>query len=310
MERAYFLGLRLRNIYDLIITDVKHYYKLQEIKFEPRWFPLIFLLRDGSVLSITEIARELGQSHVAIVQLTNVLEKRGLISTKKDLNDNRRRLIYLSAKGKETVKKLTPVWDHILDATRSLLDENAPHFLEQLSKLEEALVEESLLERINRSAQNSLFSIVNYEDKYQDDLHSLNEQWLVKYFGTMEQSDRDMLSNPHKILDEGGEIFLARNKEGVIGTCCLISHDGSTMELAKLAVHESQHHKGIGSALVEKAINRAKALNAEKLILYTSPLLVAANNLYHLKGFVQVENDQPGKYERESIKMQKDLVTG
>lgn len=310
MKRAYFLGLRLRNIYDLIITDVKQYYKLQETKFEPRWFPLIFLLRDQSVLSVTEIARELGQSHVAIVQLSTVLEKKGLICTKKDRNDNRRRLIYLSPKGKETVEKLTPVWDHILDATRSLLDENAPHFLDELSKLEQALIAESLFERIKKSAHKSSFSIIDFEDKYRADFQRLNEQWLLKYFGTIEQSDRDILTNPQKILDQAGEIFFALNKETITGTFCLIRHNNETLELAKLAVHEDFHHQGIGSALVDKAISRAKVLKAEKLILYTSPLLVAANNLYHLKGFIQVENDQPGKYKRESIKMQKVLING
>ncbi|HSI71239.1 MAG TPA: bifunctional helix-turn-helix transcriptional regulator/GNAT family N-acetyltransferase [Gillisia sp.] len=310
MERAYFLGLRLRNIYDLIITDVKQYYNLQEIKFEPRWFPLIFLLRDGSVLSVTEIAREIGQSHVAIVQLAAILEKKGLISTKKDHKDNRRRLLYLSPKGKETVERLTPVWDHILDATRSLLDENAPDFLNQLSKLEEALIAESLLDRINKSAHKNIFSIIGYEDKYRGDFQRLNEQWLEKYFGKIEQSDIDLLTNPQKILDQGGEIFFARNRETITGTFCLIKYNRDSMELAKLAVHEGYRHKGIGGALVEKAISRARALKAKKLVLYTSPLLVAANNLYHLKGFTQIENDEPGKYIRQSIKMQKNLIEG
>jgi DNA-binding MarR family transcriptional regulator/N-acetylglutamate synthase-like GNAT family acetyltransferase len=307
MEKSYFLGLRLRNIYDLIITDVKHYYKFQEVDFEPRWFPIIILLRDKSEMSVTEIANELGQSHVAIVQLSTILEKKGLISTKKDRNDNRRRLLSLSAKGKETVEKLSPVWDHILDATRSLLEENSPIFLEQLSKLEQALKEESLFERIQKSADSSEFSIIPFEDKYRKDFQKINEQWLIKYFDSIEQSDMDMLAHPQNILDRGGEIFLARSKETITGAFCLIRHSDKTLELAKLAVHENHQQKGIGGALVEKAIGRAKALKAEKLILYTSPLLVLANNLYHYKGFVQVENDQPLKYKRESIKMQMSL---
>jgi DNA-binding MarR family transcriptional regulator/N-acetylglutamate synthase-like GNAT family acetyltransferase len=307
MEKSYFLGLRLRNIYDLIITDVKHYYKLQEVNFEPRWFPIIILLRDKSEMSVTEIANELGQSHVAIVQLSNILEKKGLISAKKDRNDNRRRLLYLSPKGKDTVEKLTPVWNHILEATRTLLEENCPQFLDQLSKLEQALKEESLFERIKKSAESSEFSIIPFEDKYQKDFQSLNEQWLIKYFGTAEQNDITMLTQPQTLLAQSGEIFLARSKETITGAFCLIKHNAKTMELAKLAVHEDHQQKGIGRALVDKAINRAKARKAEKLILYTSPLLVPANNLYHLKGFVQVENDQPLKHKRESIKMQMSL---
>jgi DNA-binding MarR family transcriptional regulator/ribosomal protein S18 acetylase RimI-like enzyme len=307
MERAYFLGLRLRNVYDLLIRDVKQYYKLQESDFEPRWFPLIVLLSDRTSMSVTEIARELGQSHVAIVQLSAILEKKGLISTKKDRKDIRRRLLCLSPQGKETVEKLTPVWEHILEATRSLLDENAPEFLSQLSLLEQALNDESLLERIQRISGNKEFSIVPYDEKYREDFFKLNEQWLLKYFGNTEQIDMEMLTNPRKILDQGGEIYFSRSKDITTGTFCLVKHSDKVLELAKLAVHENHRRKGIGSALVEKAIIRAKASKADKLILYTSPQLVAANNLYYRKGFIQVENDQPEQYKRETIKMQLSL---
>jgi DNA-binding MarR family transcriptional regulator/N-acetylglutamate synthase-like GNAT family acetyltransferase len=308
MEKAYFLGQRLRNLYDLIIKDVKHYYKLQESDFEPRWFPLIVLLRDRTSMSVTEIARELGQSHVAIVQLSAILEKKGLIDTKKDLNDIRRRLIWLSPKGKETVEKLTPVWEQIIQATKVLLDENAPEFLTQLSMLEQALHAESLLERIEKLSGNKGFSIIAFEDQYREDFVRINMQWLMKYFGNTEPGDVEMLTNPQKILDQEGEIYLSCSNGMISGTFCLINHNNSVLELAKLAVHEDYRRKGIGSALVEKAISRARERKAEKLILFTSPMLVVANNLYHRKGFIQVENDQPEHYKRETIKMEMEIT--
>jgi DNA-binding MarR family transcriptional regulator/N-acetylglutamate synthase-like GNAT family acetyltransferase len=307
MERAYFLGLRLRNVYDLLIRDVKQYYKLQESDFEPRWFPLIVLLDGRGAMSVTEIARELGQSHVAIVQLSAILEKKGLICTKRDRNDIRRRLLRLSPQGIETIAKLTPVWGHILDATRVLLEENAPEFLNQLLKLEQALNDESLLERIQKIAGNSHFSIVPFQDKYQEDFFRLNEQWLIKYFGKAEKYDLEMLANPGIILDQEGEIYFSRSRDIITGTFSLIKRSNKVLELAKLAVHEDYRRQGIGSALVEKAISRAKECRAERLILFTSPLLVAANNLYHRKGFIQVENDHPDLYRRETIKMQINL---
>jgi DNA-binding MarR family transcriptional regulator/GNAT superfamily N-acetyltransferase len=307
MDRAYFLGLRLRNLYDLLIRDVKQYYKLKEFDFEPRWFPMIVLLSDRPSMTVTEIARELGQSHVAIVQLSAILEKKGLICAKKDRNDIRRRLLLLSPKGKETVGKLNPVWEHILETTRSLLDENAPDFLHQLTKLEKALNEESLLERIQRTESNAGFSIVPFHKKYQEQFYKLNEQWLIRYFGNAEQKDLELLANPQKIIDQNGEIYFSQNQDIITGTFCLVKHSDKVLELCKLAVHKDHHRKGIGSALVEKAISRAKSRKADKLILYTSPLLVAANNLYHKKGFIQVENDQPQLYSRETIKMQMSL---
>lgn len=112
-----------------------------------------------------------------------------------------------------------------------------------------------------------------------------------------------------KILDHGGEIYFSHNRGLITGTFCLVKHSNKVLELGKLAVHEDHRRKGIGTALVEKAISRAKKRKADKLILYTSPLLVAANNLYHRNGFIQVENDQPLQYRRETIKMQMSLTS-
>jgi DNA-binding MarR family transcriptional regulator/N-acetylglutamate synthase-like GNAT family acetyltransferase len=299
MDRTYFLGLRIRNLHDRLIRDVKQYYKLKEFDFEPRWFPMIALLIDRPSMTVTEIARELGQSHVAIVQLSAILERKGLVCTKKDRNDIRRRPLSLSPKGKEMVEKLNPVWELILEATRSLLEENAPDFLSQLTKLEQALDAESLLERIQKIESNAGFSIVPFHEKYQEEFYKLNEQWLIRYFGDTELKDLEMLTNPQKILDQGGEIYFSQSKDIITGTFCLVKHGNNVLELGKLAVHKDHRRKGIGSALVDKAISRARTLRADKLILYTSPLLVAANNLYHRKGFIQVENDQLQQSRRE-----------
>jgi GNAT superfamily N-acetyltransferase len=68
----------------------------------------------------------------------------------------------------------------------------------------------------------------------------------------------------------------------------------------------------VGRALVLAAIQRARALGADSLILATSPLLEAANQLYRSVGFVPAPADVfgPMPYIRHSIVMEMDLAAG
>jgi predicted N-acetyltransferase YhbS len=61
-----------------------------------------------------------------------------------------------------------------------------------------------------------------------------------------------MLSNPDKILDQGGEIYFSQNQNLVTGTFCLVKHSNNVLELGKFAVHKVHRRKGIGSAPVNK----------------------------------------------------------
>jgi GNAT superfamily N-acetyltransferase len=69
-----------------------------------------------------------------------------------------------------------------------------------------------------------------------------------------------------------------------------------------MAVDERFRGQKIGLALSEAAIEKARALGAKKIILYSSTKLVPAINLYRKLGFVEVPVDGP--YKRSDIKMQ------
>jgi MarR family transcriptional regulator, organic hydroperoxide resistance regulator len=73
------LATRLRRLYETLGQGVASAFREAGIGFEPRWFGLIALLRSGASVEISEAAAALGQSHVAVAQVTNVLEKRGLV---------------------------------------------------------------------------------------------------------------------------------------------------------------------------------------------------------------------------------------
>ncbi|UCD57275.1 MAG: MarR family transcriptional regulator, partial [Candidatus Hydrogenedentota bacterium] len=100
------LGSRLKRLTIRMNKDISLIYRKLGIEFEARWFPVAYLLRTQSPLSISEIAVALNYSHTAIKNFVNEMVKKGLIETTRDTRDGRRRIIRLSNKGCKTVDQL------------------------------------------------------------------------------------------------------------------------------------------------------------------------------------------------------------
>lgn len=149
--------------------------------------------------------------------------------------------------------------------------------------------------------------IIPFSDELQDDIKTLNYEWLEKYF-RIEEGDRISLSNPKKeIIDKGGFIFYAKREGEIVGTASLLKKSGSVFELGKMAVSGKAQGHGIGTALLEHCIRFAEEQSIEKLILYSNTKLKSAIHLYKKYGFREVPLE-PGLYERADIKMEKILI--
>ncbi len=85
--------------------------------------------------------------------------------------------------------------------------------------------------------------IVENQKKYLADFVRLNEKWISNYF-EIEDIDRELASNPQKIIENGGYIFTLVLDNHVIGVCALFNEGNGVYELARMAV--SQKHQGNG----------------------------------------------------------------
>ena len=151
-----------------------------------------------------------------------------------------------------------------------------------------------------------MISIVPYTNETKDWVRLLNYEWLEKYF-RVEPNDVIQLSDPQgEIIDKGGQIFYALYNGNIAGTSSLMTAGDGVYELAKMAVTDAYKGKGIGNALIEFCIAKAKEAGAEKLILYSNTGLTAAINLYKKYGFYEIPMGH-SHYERSDIKMEKIL---
>lgn len=303
---------RLRRLVELLSKDASRIYSSQNVDFEARWFPLTYLLKDHSPMAVTDVAKALGTTHPAVNQVAEAMSRRGLLSSEKDSNDERRRLLSLTSEGRETVLRLQPIWQEIFDATREVIDSADADIMGAINRIEDELNRRSIYERVVERLKKRRYEsveVVDYTPKYKRFFKTLNYEWLQRHF-EVEPLDEVILSDPNdKILKKGGHVFFARIDGEIIGTCALLKHDKDTFELTKMAVTQSAQGKQAGRRLGEAAIDWAKSHGAHSVVLQTSSELEAANNLYRSFGFVKVNTDDAvrSKYMRTSIWMVLDL---
>jgi GNAT superfamily N-acetyltransferase/DNA-binding MarR family transcriptional regulator len=303
---------RLKRLSERLMRDVAAVYAAHDVDFEPRWFPVVYLLRTRSPMAITEIAITLGVTHPAVNQTAAAMARHGLLVSKRDRHDERRRLLALSARGRALGDRLQPVWAQIGAATRDLLEAEAPGMLGDLARIERSLDERSVGQRIGadrRRRPAPQVEIADYAPCWRADFARLNREWLEEFF-TLEPQDAAVLADPEKtILVPGGTILFALVEGRPVGTVALVRHDADTVELAKMAVTATLRGGGIGRRLAQAAIERARDSGARQLILQTSARLVAATRLYRELGFRRCRRTtpMPHSYRRPTFVMQLDL---
>jgi DNA-binding MarR family transcriptional regulator/predicted GNAT family N-acyltransferase len=304
------LATRLKRLSDRLIHDVSKIYKEQGFDFDPRWFALMQLLQRNALVSVVDAATILKISHPAVVQLADQLEKKDIVTTSKDKTDGRKRNLKLSVKGKKLLGDLSPVLKNIEEANRDFLSSTGYDILSIIEKLEKALETKSMYHRVReriKETELQKIEILEYSPKYKKDFKVLNYEWIKKYF-KVEELDEKILSDPEgEILKKGGQVFFAKEKNKIVGTCAVKRISPGVFELIKMAVNEKSQGKQIGKKLALAVIEFSKKRKAKKIVLDTSRKLEPALALYHKLGFVIESKLSAGKYHRTTIQMKLDL---
>jgi DNA-binding MarR family transcriptional regulator len=152
------IATRMQRLSDRMRKDGLLIYKANGIDFEPKWFPVMYTLYNKPVLSVVEIATEIGYAHPSTISLLKELEKQRLIRSKRDTADERKRLIQLTAKGKSLIQQMKPIWEVMVVATRELID-TKNNLMQAIIEAEEAFDRQSFLQRARRYMSESKIAI-------------------------------------------------------------------------------------------------------------------------------------------------------
>jgi DNA-binding MarR family transcriptional regulator/GNAT superfamily N-acetyltransferase len=302
------IGSRLRMLTETISEDAAQIYKLYDIDFQPKWFPVFYTLQNGEELTITSIAKEIGHSHPSVSKIIAEMVKNGFVAEKKDKTDGRRNMVSLSEKGLEASIKIKAQYADVTNAVEELSAQASHDLWKALDEWEYLLEQKSLLRRVQehqKTREGNQVQIVPYESRYAKNFRDLNEEWISQYF-KMEEADYRALDNPDSyIIEKGGSILVALYNGEAVGVCALVKMDDPDydFELAKMAVSPKAQGKNIGYLLGKAIIDKAKTLGARKLYLESNTILKPAISLYHKLGFTKVAG-RPSPYERSNIQME------
>jgi DNA-binding MarR family transcriptional regulator/ribosomal protein S18 acetylase RimI-like enzyme len=290
------LGSRVKILSEMLMKDVSRIYKEMDLDFEPRWFTFFQLVLRNPGITVTEIARELNQTHPAAVQVINSLVKKKLVRTKKDKTDQRKRLVSLTKKGKDLSEELEAVWEAVHQSAREILKESDPKFIEHIARVEKALKKKNTYDRIRGKLQKGILGTIEfipYDNKYNKEFRELNEDWLRTYLDISDH-DKHILTKPEKeIIAKNGHLFLMTSGSRIIGTYALQKINDSDCELSKFTVKKAYRGMKLGEKMMAHAIEEATRLGYKTIVLHSHHKLKEATNLYSKLGFKTISG-HPG----------------
>jgi len=149
------------------------------------------------------------------------------------------------------------------------------------------------------------FTIIDYEDRYKQALEEISLPWLLEY-DLLEPVDLEMLAEPHRFLSGGGRVLLARWGEEIVGMVMLELQGKGQCELLKFGVKEAYRGRGIGTALMEAALQAARDTGQKKAVLTSNHQLREALRLYERVGFKYVTYSDKW-FQLSDIRMEREL---
>lgn len=299
------LASRMRRVTQLMLDDGDRAYAAAGLDFRTRLFPIVYGLHRDGPMTVRELTALSGFSQPATSQTLKQLADAGHVSISRG-KDARERVAELTPAGRKLVASLQPFWRRARAAQEGLLAETQPNFLAALASLEMALERRSFFDRMQEAradAAGGEVQIIPFAVEHRAAYRDLNLEWVSTYF-RVEPHDEEQLSHPERILEDGGEIWLARLDGVIVGTGVLFSEGNGSYEIAKMAVRPDIRGKGIGKKILEMLIRRFRERGGRRLWLQTNSRLENAIGLYRRFGFVDFTPDRPSPYERANVFME------
>lgn len=301
------LGSRFKALSEALYDTADAVYRTRGSRMQARWLPLLRMLHDRGPQSVSDVAREIGQTHSAVSQLASKLCKDGWLRETADASDGRRRLLALTPTAEQALREIKPVWKAVSDVMEQRLKAAGIDLLGTLTAFERSIAEPPLAEAIVAcctSYDRAAVRIIPFATELREHFYRLNAEWLRKHF-YLEEIDHRVLSDPEReILDHGGAILFAQVGEQIVGTCALLFSRPGVYELSKMAVSEQHQGLGIGRLLLQAAIAEFQLRRGETLFLESNRKLTPALKLYESLGFEHQAALKPDShYQRSDVYM-------
>ena len=111
--------------------------------------------------------------------------------------------------------------------------------------------------------------------------------------GVGAETDKQLFELPRSYAANGGRFWVA-DEGGIVGTCGVFPVADGDLELRKMYLDPDTRGRGVGKALLERAVAFARAEGARRLVLDTVEEMRAAIRFYEANGFVRDDEQRRG----------------
>lgn len=139
------LGSRMRRIGERLQADTQRLLDELDVPIQASQYPLLAALDRHGPLTIGDLAAAIGMTQPGVTRGVTLLAELGLVKSRAEARDQRRRIVSLSAEGERTVAfAKREVWPRIEAAVADLCSGFATPLLRQLAAIEDRLDERPL----------------------------------------------------------------------------------------------------------------------------------------------------------------------
>ncbi|OHT43802.1 bifunctional helix-turn-helix transcriptional regulator/GNAT family N-acetyltransferase [Flavobacterium tructae] len=284
-SKSLVLGNLLQRLNENLRKEAQLFYKSQNIDFEPKWFPVVYVLSQKKAISVVELSQEIGYSHPTTISLLKELEKKELIGSTKDAKDERKRLITLTDKANEMIDQLQPLWQIMTEALIELTDtEN--NLFKAIHEVTQNLKTKNLFDRMttikemkSESAQKSTGNTVKVEKI--DDSKLIEIAFAIRRQVFVEEQN---VSQERESMDDEEAVQYLATVNGLPAGAARYRQLEKGFKIERIAVLNTYRGKRIGEAILQKILADLK--DEEKIYLYAQ---VNASRFYIKNGFKQTD---------------------
>ncbi|SHM34947.1 bifunctional helix-turn-helix transcriptional regulator/GNAT family N-acetyltransferase [Flavobacterium saccharophilum] len=285
-SKSLVLGNLLQRLTENLRKEAQLFYRSQNIDFEPKWFPVIYVLSQKKGISVVELSQEIGYSHPTTISLLKELEKKELIGSAKDTKDERKRLITLTEKANELIQQLQPLWAVMTQALVELTDtEN--NLYKAINEVNQNLKTKNLFDRMTTIKEMNLnnpakavdndIKVEKIEDpKLESIAFAIRRQVFVE-----EQN----VSQERESMDDAEAIHYLATVNGLPAGAARYRIMEKGAKIERIAVLSSYRGKKVGEAILKKIVEDLS--QEKKIYLYAQ---VNASPFYIKNGFKQTNN--------------------
>jgi DNA-binding MarR family transcriptional regulator/N-acetylglutamate synthase-like GNAT family acetyltransferase len=268
-------------------------------------FPLVearvlYELATGPRGAAADLARALDMDKAHLSRVLARLRGRGLVAAETSPNHARRRLLSLTAAGRHAFARLET------STVAQMSEMIAPLDRPAVERLTGAMREIAVILGRRASAEKAAYSLreprvgdLGWIIHRQAKLYAEEYGWDWRFEGLIAGIVEKFIAS----YDPAAEAaWIAERAGAIVGSVFLARGDQpKTGKLRLLHVEPSARGLGIGAALVEACIGRARSCGYSRLTLWTNDVLVSARRIYEAAGFRLIAEERHHSFGRDLV---------